>query len=243
MTPRPVGHGVRAGSRPHTCAVRPRVASLPRRPRPRDGRRAGRAHSPATGVLAARANADHSSASGSRPRRSRAPRMVTGVGRARRRDRRLLVGRARPRRARRSRGRRGCRAGSTSPGSPAPASARTPPRAAGSRSPTARRPRCRGGADLVVVEGGLNDLDRSRRRDPGRLRAADAAARGAVPHVVVVGPATAPARAARRCRASTRCSPPSPQQYGVAVRLDRRPRAVLPRRPAAPHAGRPPRLR
>jgi acyl-CoA thioesterase-1 len=51
----------------------------------------------------------------------------------------------------------------------------------------------RGGADLVVVEGGLNDFDRSRAEiKAGFVRVIRAAA--AYP-IVVVGPATAPARA------------------------------------------------
>ena len=53
----------------------------------------------------------------------------------------------------------------------------------------------RGGADLVVVEGGLNDYDRSRAEiKAGLARVLNAAA---AYDVVVVGPALAPARAAK----------------------------------------------
>jgi len=61
----------------------------------------------------------------------------------------------------------------------------------GDRAPAALR----GGADLVVVEGGLNDYDRSRAEiRAGLVRVLDAAA---AYDVVVVGPALAPARAAK----------------------------------------------
>jgi len=59
------------------------------------------------------------------------------------------------------------------------------------RAPTALR----NGADLVVIEGGLNDFDRSRAEiKAGFVRVLRAASSY---DVVVVGPATAPARAAK----------------------------------------------
>ena len=100
-----------------------------------------------------------------------------------------------------------------------------------------------GDADLVVVQGGLNDWDRSRleirdgfTRLMRVLHAADA------PRVVVVGPASAPSRAAKVPyvdRLLARLS----ARVRRRVRLDRRPAAALPPRPAAPHGHRTPRVR
>lgn len=71
----------------------------------------------------------------------------------------------------------------------------------------------RGGADLVVVEGGLNDFDRSRaeiKAGFARVLQATAAYR-----TVVVGPATAPARAAKVPRVDRLLAHLS-HRYGVA---------------------------
>ena len=70
----------------------------------------------------------------------------------------------------------------------------------------------KGGADLVIVEGGLNDYDHSRREiKAGFARVMQAAA----PYrTVVVGPATAPARAARVPRVDRLLAHLS-QKYGV----------------------------
>ncbi len=70
----------------------------------------------------------------------------------------------------------------------------------------------KGGADLVVVEGGLNDYDRSRAEiKAGFARVMKAAA----PYrTVVVGPATAPARAAKVPRVDRLLAHLS-QKYGV----------------------------
>ena len=70
----------------------------------------------------------------------------------------------------------------------------------------------KGGADLVIVEGGLNDYDRSRAEiKAGFVRVMRAAA----PYrTVVVGPATAPARAAKVPRVD-RLLAHLAQQYGV----------------------------
>ena len=77
---------------------------------------------------------------------------------------------------------------------------------------TAHPRRCRGGADLVVVEGGLNDYDHSRAEiKAGFARVMKAAA----PYrTVVVGPATAPARAAKVPRVDRLLAHLS-QKYGV----------------------------
>ena len=71
----------------------------------------------------------------------------------------------------------------------------------------------RGGADLVIVEGGLNDYDRSRAEiKAGFVRVM----RVAAPYrTVVVGPATAPARAARIPRIDRLLAHLS-KKYGVA---------------------------
>jgi acyl-CoA thioesterase-1 len=70
----------------------------------------------------------------------------------------------------------------------------------------------KGGADLVIVEGGLNDYDRSRAEiKAGFARVMSAAA----PYrTVVVGPATAPARAAKVPRVDRLLAHLS-QKYGV----------------------------
>ena len=78
----------------------------------------------------------------------------------------------------------------------------------GDRAPDALR----GGADLVVVEGGLNDYDHSRAEiKAGFARVMTAAA----PYrTVVVGPATAPARAGKMPRVDRLLAHLS-QKYGV----------------------------
>ena len=78
----------------------------------------------------------------------------------------------------------------------------------GDRAPAALK----GGADLVVVEGGLNDYDHSRAEiKAGFARVMTAAA----PYrTVVVGPATAPARAAKVPRVDRLLAHLS-QKYGV----------------------------
>ena len=70
----------------------------------------------------------------------------------------------------------------------------------------------KGGADLVIVEGGLNDFDRSR----AEIKAGFARVmRAAAPYrTVVVGPATAPARAAKVPRVDRLLAHLS-QKYGV----------------------------
>jgi len=70
----------------------------------------------------------------------------------------------------------------------------------------------KGGADLVVVEGGLNDFDRSR----AEIKAGFARVmRAAAPYrTVVVGPASAPARAAKVPRVDRLLAHLS-QKYGV----------------------------
>jgi acyl-CoA thioesterase-1 len=74
-------------------------------------------------------------------------------------------------------------------------------------------PALKGGADLVIVEGGLNDYDHSRAEiKAGFARVMTAAA----PYrTVVVGPATAPARAAKVARVDRLLAHLS-QKYGVA---------------------------
>jgi acyl-CoA thioesterase-1 len=70
----------------------------------------------------------------------------------------------------------------------------------------------KGGADLVIVEGGLNDYDRSRAEiKAGFVRVLRTAA---AYRVVVVGPATAPARAAKVPRVDRLLAHLS-QKYGV----------------------------
>ena len=98
----------------------------------------------------------------------------------------------------------------------------------------------KGGADLVIVEGGLNDYDRSR----AEIKAGFARVmRAAAPYrTVVVGPATAPARAAKVARVDRLLAHLS-HKYAVAVRLGGGHGAALPRRPAAPHAEGSPDLR
>jgi acyl-CoA thioesterase I len=78
----------------------------------------------------------------------------------------------------------------------------------GDRAPAALK----GGADLVVVEGGLNDYDRS----GAEIRAGFARVmKAAAPYrTVVVGPATAPARAAKVARVDRLLAQLS-QEYGV----------------------------
>ena len=78
----------------------------------------------------------------------------------------------------------------------------------GDRAPAALK----GGADLVVVEGGLNDYDRSR----AEIKAGFARVmRAAAPYrTVVVGPATAPARAAKVPRVDRLLAHLS-EKYGV----------------------------
>ncbi len=77
---------------------------------------------------------------------------------------------------------------------------------------TAHPAALRGGADLVVVEGGLNDYDHSRAEiKAGFARVMTAAA----PYrTVVVGPATAPARAGKVPRVDRLLAHLS-QKYGV----------------------------
>jgi acyl-CoA thioesterase-1 len=78
----------------------------------------------------------------------------------------------------------------------------------GDRAPEALK----GGADLVVVEGGLNDYDHSR----AEIKAGFARVmRAAAPYrTIVVGPATAPARAAKVPRVDRLLAHLS-QKYGV----------------------------
>jgi acyl-CoA thioesterase-1 len=180
-----------SGSAPHTCAVLPRVV-LPRRRAVLATALALVATLVAVGVLAARADATRSScerfAAASRARAEH----DTGSG-----QRVVVIGDSwsaglgldRPVRSWPSRlpGRVHV-AGFSGSGFSARASL------CGRVSFADRAPAAlRGGADLVVVEGGLNDFDHSREEIKAGFARVMRAAAGH--RVVVVGPATAPARA------------------------------------------------
>ena len=137
----------------------------------------------------------------------------------------------------------GCRAGSTSPGSPARASAPRPHRAAGSRSPTARRARSwtgptwsssrvgstTGTAPIAEIRAGFARLMRVARRRRRGVSSSSAP------------PAPRPGRP--RCRTSTGLLARTWRRVRRRATSPRRPRPALPRRPAAPHRGRSPRVR
>ena len=91
---------------------------------------------------------------------------------------------------------------------------------------------------LVVVEGGLNDYDQPAAAIDRGFR--DLMADLAGQRVVVVGPADAPARAGAVPRVDALLDV-AERAVRRPVRPDQRPRPRLPRRPAAPHRGRPPR--
>ena len=90
----------------------------------------------------------------------------------------------------------GCPGACTSRASPGPGSAPRPRHAVRSPSRSGRRPPS-AGADLVVVQGGLNDWDRPRAEvRTGFKRLIRRCAPTTCPRIVIVGPAAAPSRAA-----------------------------------------------
>jgi acyl-CoA thioesterase I len=198
------------GFTPHTCGVLPRVL-LPRRHSVLMTVAALVCALTATGVLAARANANHSKCERFAAASVKRAAMVTGSG-----ERVVVVGDS-------------WSAGLGLDDSVQSWPSRLPGRihVAGfsgtgfsehaspcgrvsfaDRAPAALK----GGADLVIVEGGLNDFDRSR----AEIKAGFARVmRAAAPYrTVVVGPATAPARAGKVPRVDRLLAHLS-QKYGV----------------------------